>query len=134
MPDTLTQEKADAADARIDAFMVDVDAVQKNYFLNKGRYWQGIRTHDVVPSEEQKANPKRTRQATDCETWTEAGISLSNNLPISIEVDVYQNGDEQGYVCIFRTMHNGVLFERAINHGIESHREQSWHSVILSTV
>jgi hypothetical protein len=129
MAETFKKTAKDDANARIDALMLKIDKMQESYMKNKKRFWQGIRTHDAAPSMDTPARPDKKRKATECEAWEEAGIDLPDDMPISMQVDVYDGESGKGYVCIFQAKQNGLTFMRCINHGAETHREKPWHAL-----
>jgi hypothetical protein len=115
------------------ALIVDALRVrQADYQKANGRYWQGIKTHDVVPGKETPAAPVKTRKAREiAETWTTLSQALPASMMFSMTVDTYKTPAKDGYGFIItaRTNWKGDVFMRSWNTGPDPSFEHDWQYV-----
>lgn len=89
----------------------------------RGKYFQGLRVHDILPSEGNETVPDRSKKPTDqIESWEDAGITLPSTMPLSVRVDVYNGLQGWGFVVIGELEVGNKVWRRAINVGPESYR------------
>jgi hypothetical protein len=125
---------------RVDAWLADkwptVVARQQNFFANRGRYWQGLKTHTIDPAhtnstegdsipDQLNANP-----TDQFENWSTVfpewdGVAI----PCAVQCDVYDGPEGKGWVATIWIRFNGTLYSRSQNVGPESHRTEAWHVV-----
>lgn len=125
---------------RVDTWLADkwptITARQENYKSNRGNYWQGVRTHTVVPAHTNGADgdtiPDRLEQEPSdaFSDWKNVfpewdGVAI----PCALQCDVYESPQGKGYVATVFIRYNGVLYSRSRNVGPESHRTEAWHIV-----
>lgn len=122
---------------RVDAFIADkwptLVARQENFRANRGRYWQGLRTHTIVP---QHDNGKDGSSAGDrlaatpndhFENWLNVFPEWDGvPIPCSLTVDTYDGPGGMGWVAKIEVSFNGKTYERAGNVGPESYRAFGW--------
>lgn len=124
----------------IDTFLANkwptIVARQQNFYANRGRYWQGLKTHIVCPAhtngqDGSKAADRFDDGPTDqFSTWLNVFPEwVSELLPCCIWIDVYKGPDGEGWVANVEATHEGVMYRRSQNVGPESHRTKPWHVV-----
>jgi hypothetical protein len=116
-----------------------VTSRQETYFANQGRYWQGLITHLVPPAHTNSTDGSKTGDRLDqgpsdqpnSRTWLDVFPEwLSELLPATAIMDVYDGPLGKGYVATVRATHNGTLYERSQNVGPETWRTQAWHQAV----
>lgn len=117
-------------EAKADQILIDLVAalvpVQADYLAAHGRYWQGVRSHPVTPSDGEKTAPDRTRRPTDqAESWEDAAVPLPASMEIATAVDVYDGPGGHGYVVVGEIAIAGRRWRRAIGVGPEA-RSHDW--------
>ena len=137
-PDTGRATPAPAVRAAIDQALGDHLAKLLDYQLSlqgqKGGYVQQLASHTTPPADGQLVAPDRlnagpTDQAEKlADFWQDA--KLAPALPYSFRVDVYDGPQGPGYVVTASAILSGQLWERAINTGPETYREQPWTLVL----
>lgn len=100
---------------------------QENYLAAHGRYFQGLRTHVVIPLEGAEAAPdaiadKPTDQA---EGWADQ-FTLPAAFPCQLRINTYDGPLGKGYVGIVRVRIGGETWERRQNNGPEVWRTVPW--------
>jgi len=120
-------------DGRLSLMLTHLEARQDAYFASKGRYWQGIRTHAVLPKSEleEETPPDPTRKPTDqAEDWNDAGIVLPANMPMALVIDVYEGSLGHGWSTRVEVEYQDRIFARSKAYGPEAaHRTQGWIDV-----
>jgi hypothetical protein len=113
-----------------------VVARQENYRANKGRYWQGLRTHLVPPAHANNTDGSRVGDNLNAnptdqfESWLAVFPEwLTELLPACVRVDVYDGPSGQGWVLIVEATHNGNLWRRRVNVGPETSHALPWTQV-----
>lgn len=66
------------------------------------------------------------RRRIGIDSWYSARLDLPTELMADLRVDVYQGPDGPGFVVMAETIHNGIVWRRAVNVGPESWRESDW--------
>jgi hypothetical protein len=130
--------------ANVDAWITEhvwpmLVARQQNYFSNKGRYWQGLRTHNLIPAHSNGTVGDSIPDQLDTipddgsvfETWRTAFPLWSGSaIPAALKCDVYMTPEGlHGWVATIYVMHNGNLYKRSQNVGPESYRTIPWTQV-----
>lgn len=107
-----------------------IDDRQATYATaHNGRYWQGLVTHLVLPSEGVESPVDvGGRTPTDQPTSWPASIR-STSLPMALRIDVYDGPRGQGYTVTFLVMVTGNKYRRISNSGPETERQTGWHLV-----
>lgn len=109
---------------------------QPNYLLNRGQYWQGVTTHTVVPSHTTSKWGDAIPDALTIhphdqyEDWIATLPDMvSVATPCAFRVDVYDGQSGKGYELIAIFNFNGTRYERHLNVGPETYREQAWSAM-----
>lgn len=122
----------DYVDAWLVARWPTVVARQQNYFANKGRYWQGLKTHTIEPSHEtnvvERLADRLDQSPTDqFENWRNVFPEWDGEgLPAAFQVDVYDGPDGKGWVLTVWVRIRGTVYTRAQNVGPQSYRTYGW--------
>jgi hypothetical protein len=126
---------------RVDAFLANIwptiVARQQNYFANTGRYWQGLRTHTIVPAHTNSTDGDAVSDKLDesplanrFSTWRNAFPEWDGlPIPAAFEVQIYGGPGGQGWFATIWVRYNGVLYSRSQNVGPEDHLTKAWHVV-----
>lgn len=102
------------------------------YFEENGRYWQGIRTHEIAPTDGRTEVPIKTRRPSDqAEDWS--AISLPNSMDVALEVHTYDGPNGKGYIIFGECIIDGEVWRRAINFGPETYRDSDWIVINVNT-
>ena len=129
---TLAQARQKVDDWLADKWPIIAER-QNNYFLNRGVYCQGLRTHTIIPAytsgadgdsvaDQLNANP--TDQFSN---WSNVfpeweGVAI----PCALKCDVYDSPEGKGWVATVYVRYNGVVYKRSRNVGPESFRTKAW--------
>jgi len=104
-----------------------VGAIQEAFRSVYGRYWQGLRTHTVVPADGAKTPPDLNRKPSDQEeSWATFGLALPAQTEAALSVDVYESRAGHGYVVNADVIVAGVHYRRSRNFGPDSRHERHW--------
>ena len=125
---------------RVDAWLADkwptVVARQQNYYANRGVYWQGLRTHTIVPAHTNAADGDSVADALDAmpddaySNWRNVFPEWDGvPIPCAVSIDVYGGPDGEGWCATIWIRYNGVLYSRSQNVGPDTHRTEAWHVV-----
>lgn len=132
---TLNQMR-NAADTFLANKWPTIVARQENFRANRGRYWQGLRTHTTVPAHTNSTDGSKLGDRLNegpgdqFSTWLNVFPEwLSELLPVTVWIDVYDGPEGHGWVGGIEATHNGNLWRRTQNVGPESWRTQGWHQV-----
>jgi hypothetical protein len=121
-------EIRDAVDAKLATLWNAIQNKEATYASNhQGRYWQGLRTHTLEPSDGLELLPTigLTVPSDQADPWPLA--IRTSLLPMSIQIDVYDGPDGVGYVATVRVTINGQIWMRSAQVGPETWRQQGWH-------
>ena len=83
-------------DGRVSLMLTHLEARQEAYIAAHGRYFQGIRTHAVLPKgeiDEETPPNSRVKPTDQAEDWDDVGIVLPANMPMALAIDVYESSD-----------------------------------------
>lgn len=112
---------------------ISLDDIQADFYSNYGRYWQGLRTHIVVPEAGSPSPPMTTTHPTDQpESWADVGVPLSDTMDMALTVSVYDGPSGKGYVVVAETVISETLWLRTINFGPETWRQHYWISMSIT--
>jgi hypothetical protein len=125
---------------RVDAWLEDkwptVVARQQNFFANRGRYWQGLITHSLIPAHTNAVDgdaiaDRLNQSPTDqFENWVAVFPEwVIENLPCALKCDTYDGPQGKGYCATIFIRYAGTLYSRSRNVGPESYRTEAWHVV-----
>lgn len=112
----------------------DIVARQQNYFVNRGQYWQGLKTHTVVPAFTSGQDGDSIADRLDAQpddvfsNWSTAFPDWVNApIPCAVKCDVYQDPlDGWGWVATVYVRYNGTLYSRSRNVGPQAWRTRAW--------
>ena len=124
------QEIRDAVDAKLAGLWSAIQNKQDAYFLANGRYWQGLRTHTIVPTEGNETLPSvgTTVPADQPDPWP---VAIRNQtLPMALQIDVYDSPQGKGYQATVLVKVLGQLYRRVAQVGPETDRASGWQAVI----
>ncbi|KKM75734.1 hypothetical protein LCGC14_1387290 [marine sediment metagenome] len=111
-----------AVDNMLDGLRAEWEAKQGQYILDNGRYFQGIWTHDIIPTVGAEAPPDKTKKPTDQpHDWNDFGLALPGNMPGSIALHVYEGPNGHGYSLEARTREGGKHWHRVEAYGSDAH-------------
>lgn len=113
-----------------------VVARQENFRTNRGRYWQGLRTHTNCPAWSNAVDGSAagdllgTHPTDQFEDWLAVFPEwLAELLPACLQVTAYDGPAGQGWVLAVEVMHNGNKYRRVVNVGPETFRAHGWTAV-----
>ena len=113
------------ADSVLTTIQSTLNGKQAPYILAKGTFFQGILTPAALPINGATKSPDLTLKPTDqVDSWTSAGISLPDPMPIAVAVDTYYGPQGSGYVVRGEVILDGVRYVRVVNVGPETWRDQ----------
>ncbi|MDV2503072.1 MAG: hypothetical protein RX318_03885 [bacterium] len=135
-----------AVDVMLDGIRSGWEAKQADYLAINGRHFQGIQTHDAIPTLGAEAAPDKSKKPTDQpHDWDDFGLGLPGTMPGSIALHVYEGAtrvpDEtrprgfrlepyHGYELEARTREGLVVWGRTEAYGPEAaHRTRPWTDV-----
>lgn len=116
------------------SFLPAMGTLQARYLNARGRYWQGLPTHeadviDHTSNWDDDRQPTRfsTKPTDQSESWADELPTLASaDFPAVVTVDVYEGPQGHGYTVTTVFRYDGVGHRRVINVGAESARTQSW--------
>lgn len=126
-----------AVDDKLAAAWSHIQARQTAFFNNKGRYFQGKRTHTLAPADGTEVAPDALADhPTDqAETWGDAGFVLPATLPMVLEIHVYRTADNgYGYVGIVEVTINNKTWRRQAQVGPETYRAHGWAEIVVGDI
>lgn len=92
---------------RLQTLSPTIQTRQTTYKSLRGRYFQGLITHSVLPEDETEAAPDRldAKPAGQLESWNDVFTNFPATLPFAIEIHTYNDrkGNE-GYIIVI-TLH-----------------------------
>lgn len=120
-------------DGRLNLLLTHLEARQDDYFAVHGRYFQGIRTHTVLPKgeiDEETPPDKKRKPADQAEDWNDAGIVLPTKMPMALAIDVYEGPRGIGWSVRAEVEHRGREFVRRVGFGPDAeHYAHDWQDV-----
>lgn len=96
--------------------------IQQEWYKNRGRYFQGIKTMPSVPDckQDHKVDiPYNLNDQTD--DWEDIGY-LDTSAPIQIECHVYDGPSGQGFVLFMRVKIDRDVWGNRLHYGTEDYR------------
>jgi hypothetical protein len=120
------QQIRDAIDARLAVLWPTLVSRQNTYFALRGRYFQGLATHAVPPTDGNLVVADRLSARPDyqLEDWTAFGVATWTEA-FSIEVHQYVGPLGAGWVAFARVTVLGQIYVRAKGQGPED-RDVGW--------
>jgi len=119
-----------AVDAMLDGIRAEWEGLQKDYLFTYGLYFQGIQTHDVIPTLEAKAPPDKSKKPHDQpHDWNDFGLTLPGNMPGSIALHVYEGPGGWGYTLEARTKEGLTLWSKVEAYGPEPWHAHGWREI-----
>ena len=125
------QEIRDAVDAKLATLWTAIQAKEDAYFLANGRYWQGLRTHTVIPTEGTETLPSVgvVTPTDQPDPWPVALRTAT--LPMSLQIDVYNGPEGLGYQATVTVSVLGRYYRRAAQVGPETDRAYGWREITV---
>lgn len=117
-------------DTELTALWTKIQTRQATFFTNRGRYWQGSRTHLITPAEGLPVPPDGTlRPTNEAQGWAALG-DLPLTMSMTVWLDVYDGPGGPGYVAHAEVVINGNTWRRSRQHGPETWRTRGWAQVV----
>lgn len=110
-----------------------IAAFEESFFAANGYQMQMLPSHISVPVVDQETAPDNLSAAvTDFPVpgavlWD--GANLPNVTDYSVRVDVYDGPDGKGFVVVYETVLDGVVYQMVENYGPETWRGHGWLEV-----
>jgi hypothetical protein len=116
-------------DSQLAAIWPELLAAQTRYYVENGRFFQGLFTHSQVPADGNQAEPDRlwSKPTDQAETWLFLDIELFTplaRLPFMSWLDTYAAPAGVGFVFCSQVYVGVALYEKCLNYGPESFRYQ----------
>lgn len=109
-----------AHNALIDALLPDIEVYQAVYIATHPYYFQGLKTHAVVPVENDTANLLDQKPPDKQTTWTETGL-IGRSYPFSVEIHEYVAPDtSKGWQVLFRSSDGTDEYIRSVGYGVNA--------------
>lgn len=106
---------------------VAIQQIQADFYATYGKYWQGLTTHDTIPTYGTPLPPDVDSYPSDQHvSWADVGVPLSDTMDIAVTVDVYDGPAGSGYTVRGEVLISDTLWVRTINFGPETWREHGW--------
>lgn len=122
-----------AVSNRLTALWPTLVAKQTAYFNLKGKYFQGIKTHDITPDDGVDADADLTKRPTDqIETWADFGVATFKE-GFSLEIHSYNGPLGPGFVAILSITKSGKTWSMSKNYGPEN-RDRAWTEIIIAAL
>jgi hypothetical protein len=114
-------------DALLDDTATQLAAIQDAYYAIHRRYWQGARTHGVIPADGATLAPDLTRKPTDvAASWSTVGLNLPAQTEGALSVHIYETRAGHGYIINADVIVAGVHHRRSVNFGPAPLFERDW--------
>jgi hypothetical protein len=122
------QEIKDAVESWVAPRLPTLINRQNQYFANKGRYFQGIKTPVNIPVDGAEEVPDGSLKPTDqAESWNDVSINWPASVPAQLICDVYDGPQGKGWTFSCRVRVNSRVYIRTLNFGPEEYRQtQGW--------
>ena len=107
-------------DGRLNLLLTHLEARQDTYFTAHGRYFQGIRTHAVLPKgeiDEETPPNSRVKPTDQAEDWDDARILLPAKMPFALAIDVYDGPRGKGWSARVEVDYRGSFYSRRVGFG-----------------
>jgi hypothetical protein len=119
-------------DAQINVMMASLRQYQTWYLNNRGKYFQALTSHSVVPNglgyADMLAQHPTDQTETLADFWNYA--QLPEKVGYSFSVDIYDGPLGRGYVLVVKADVGGTIYTRAENSGPENWRTTEWAPVL----
>ena len=121
----------DGIDVKLDSVIANIIAFQAGEASKSGKFYQVLWTHSQAPADGALVLPDllysfptdqigKSAQA----QWDAAKLPAS--FDARIRVDVYDGPQGKGFVVVVQSQLNGATWQRSINYGPETYRDQGW--------
>ena len=119
-----------AIDDKLASIWSAVQTKQANHLAANGKYFQGILTPVVTPTDGEETAPDETLKPTDqIHTWSGATFNLPATIPMAIALDSYDGPNGKGFVGRVEVVINGNRWRRTAQIGPETYRTKAWAQV-----
>lgn len=128
--------RLDAIDALATPALRELKTEQDVRVVNDDRYWQALDSHSSPPKDGVSTPADRLNRSPHyhSRTWNDVGTIplLKAMLPnVCVTINIYKTprsaGGEHGYETVFCIDGGRFRYQRVINEGPETYREQAWH-------
>src|SRR5215813_3450751 len=93
-------EILDSCNQHLGSILTAIVEKQEEYFAVQGRYWQGLRTHEITPSDGISTLPTLdTHPDYQSETWADLNV-LDGPMPYALACHQYHGAAGPGYLLI----------------------------------
>jgi hypothetical protein len=119
-------------DQRAGAQFHKLVTAQTNYHAARGKFAQGLPTHTTPPTDGVDSPPDRLshRPTDQAESWDDLSQQYALAFPspniAALSIDPYHGPRGQGWVARLQVVITGQLWEKCINVGPETERNQPW--------
>ncbi len=111
------------------ALLQDLLQRQRLNHAMTGRFWQGPRTHAVLPADGTATAPDLTKKVNGEDDWQTFGAQLPAAIECAFEVSVYDGPAGEGFTVTATVEVAGQVWQRTANVGPEKHRAAGWNRV-----
>lgn len=109
---------------------VSVVDAQDDFLASYGHYWQGLSPVGDIPAAGEPLPVDPTVHPVDLEaSWATLGISLPEEMDVSVTVNSYYGPDGAGYTVVGDVFVGGDHWRRTTNFGPESWRATDWITI-----
>lgn len=122
------QQITDAVDSKLATLWTAIQNRQDTFFATNNRFWEGRRSHSVIPADGTETLPDiGTSANTGSTAWPTAIRNTA--LPMALEVTAYDGPNGKGYVATVTVTVAGQTWQRSAQVGGETWRAEGWHQV-----
>lgn len=116
-----------AVDDKLVTLQAVITSRQDTFFATNGRYWQGLRTHTLNPSDGAETIPDIGAATPTDEGQAWPAVIRATAIPMTIEIHKYHGPGGHGYAVILTVTIAGGTWRRIFQVGPEAHRARPWH-------
>jgi hypothetical protein len=133
MPTLTPQAVRDQIDQRLATLWPVVVQKQQQFFASHQRYFQGLISTKTIPADGADIVPDNltAHPHYQAESWASMGGFPATEMS-QIECHQYDGQRGKGFVLLLTVSLAGRLWQRAINYGPETERNQPWRDVTPS--
>ena len=106
----------------LDDITTRIETAQDDYFTQNGAYFQGMKTHSVIPfnGKSEFSDTSKTPQSRNT-SFDSAGLGiLLNKIPIQVIVNTYRTPKKElGYTIFYRINVDGKIYTKSVGYDAE---------------
>lgn len=119
---------------RLVELLPTLEANQVQFYMDNGRYWQGLLTHHDAPQQSdtpEDAEPDATDQMPAAEQlgWVDMLPEIQQGIPFALSVNRYHGPNGKGWTATAYVKHAGRYYERRITRGEDVPEPEDWHAM-----